>query len=85
MATTDFGIPGNLPGAPDTSIQFRVNSTDFGGSADLKFNTSTTPKEVNLNGRLLSSSGTSGFHALNIGTEAAATQGDIVALAIALG
>ena len=62
-----------------------VISTVFGGSADLKFNTSTTAKEVNLNGRLLSSSGTSGFHALEIAGEAPATQGDIVALSIALG
>ena len=48
-------------------------------------NDSFIGKEVNLNGRLLSSSGTSGFHALEIGGVAPATQGDIVALAIALG
>ena len=78
-------------------IQFKSGASTLGGTTDFNINTSSSPATVHLQGPMYSSSGTSGFHAININGNATvggsmtiggavpATQDDVIALAIALG
>ena len=87
----------NAPGGSVNDIQFKSGASTLGGTTDFKINTSGSPATVHLQGPMYSSSGTSGFHAININGNATvggnmtiggavpATQDDVIALAIALG